>query len=385
MRVLDLFSGIGGFSLGLESTGHYQTVGFCEIEPFGRAVLNKHWPNVYCHEDVRTLTDDVVRRECGPVDMLCGGFPCQDISVAGKGKGLEGERSGLFFELARIVESVRPNWLLIENVPALRIRGSDRVIDELEGLEYSCWAFVVGAEHVGASHRRHRVWIVGHAGGTGAGDFQRAVSGQAWQCNDAPETAAVRQGNGASLPGRVDPADRDFQSVAYSKCQHSLQRYDITMLGGRSDQAEQAGVGSGGVGLADTHGEGSQVDPCQPRDDATERTPIERSCGVDQVNPTSQGLSDGRKQPLGGQGASQPQSERPSLTNRWPSGPGQQQHPWEESRLIEFPLGGAVDGVSSRLVRFANRNALKAFGNSVVPQVVAAFGRVIHQIDSSLG
>lgn len=160
IRVLDIFSGIGGFSLGLESTGGFRTVGFCEIEPFCREVLRKHWPDVPVHEDIREFTAESL----GGLrpDAIVGGFPCQDISVAGRGAGIEGARSGLWSEMFRLVRELRPRWVIAENVPALRARGSDRVLSDLEGECYSCWPLVVGAWAVGAPHRRDRVWIVAH-------------------------------------------------------------------------------------------------------------------------------------------------------------------------------------------------------------------------------
>src|SRR5512139_1178725 len=102
LRVLDLFSGIGGFSLGLERAG-MRTVAFCEIDPYARAVLRKHWPDVPCYEDVRTLTADRLAGDGIHPTVITAGFPCQDISVAGKGAGLAGARSGLWREVARLV------------------------------------------------------------------------------------------------------------------------------------------------------------------------------------------------------------------------------------------------------------------------------------------
>jgi DNA (cytosine-5)-methyltransferase 1 len=164
VRVLDLFSGIGGFSLGLEAAG-MQTAMFCEIEPYCRAVLAKHWPGVPIHDDVRTLDRVVVAQKTGPVDLVCGGFPCQNISVAGRGEGLEGDRSRLWFEYRRIIEEIAPRWVVIENVPALRSRGLDVVLGGLAALGYDAEWHCIPASAVGAPHRRDRVWIVANANG----------------------------------------------------------------------------------------------------------------------------------------------------------------------------------------------------------------------------
>lgn len=159
MNVLDLFSGIGGFSLGLERAG-MRTVAFCEADPFCRRVLHHHWPHVRIYDDVRSLTVQRLAADGIAVDLIAGGFPCQDISQAGRGAGLDGERSGLWGEFARIIREVGPDWAIIENVPALRALGADRVHDDLEAADYTARSLVVGAWHAGAPHRRNRAWIV---------------------------------------------------------------------------------------------------------------------------------------------------------------------------------------------------------------------------------
>lgn len=160
MNVLDLFSGIGGFSLGLERAG-MRTVGFCEISPFCRSVLRHHWPDVPIYEDIRSLTATGL----GRIDLICGGFPCQDISAAraATAPGIHGERSGLWFEMLRLVRECRPDWVLIENVARLRTLGADRVLGDLEEADYTPRPLVVGARDVGAPHPRARVWIVANA------------------------------------------------------------------------------------------------------------------------------------------------------------------------------------------------------------------------------
>ena len=123
LRVLSLFAGIGGFDLGLERTGGFETVAFCEINPFGRRVLAKHWPEVPCYDDVRTLTAERLRADGISVDVIVGGFPCQNVSIAaavhGGDSGLDGEQSGLWSEYERLIDELRPAEVIIENVDRL--------------------------------------------------------------------------------------------------------------------------------------------------------------------------------------------------------------------------------------------------------------------------
>jgi DNA (cytosine-5)-methyltransferase 1 len=155
LKVLDLFSGIGGFSLGLERTSGFETVAFCEIEPFPRKVLAKHWPGVPIYEDVTTAKFETI----GPVDLVTGGFPCQDISLAGKGAGLAGERSGLFWFVLRAAGMVGRPKLLLENVAALLNRGMGAVLGALAQSGYDAEWNCIPASYVGAWHRRDRIWI----------------------------------------------------------------------------------------------------------------------------------------------------------------------------------------------------------------------------------
>lgn len=158
LRVLDLFSGLGGFSLGLERTGGFRTVAFCEIEEFPRKVLRKHWPDVPIFEDVTNADFEPV----GPVDLVTAGFPCQDISLAGKGAGLTGERSGLFWHILRTVRMVGRPQLLLENVAELLNRGLGAVLGALAQIGYDAEWHCIPASAVGAPHVRDRVWIMAH-------------------------------------------------------------------------------------------------------------------------------------------------------------------------------------------------------------------------------
>lgn len=173
LKVLDLFSGIlvGGFSLGLERTGGFETVAFCEIEPFPRKVLAKHWPKVPQYEDVRTLTAERLAADGIAVDVITGGFPCQDISVAGKQAGIgEGTRSGLWSECLRLVSEIRPEYAIFENVSNLLSGPTgnpgawfSRVLSDLASVGYDAEWENIPASAVGAPHRRERVWIVAYS------------------------------------------------------------------------------------------------------------------------------------------------------------------------------------------------------------------------------
>lgn len=161
MNVLDLFSGIGAFSLGLERAGMH-TVAFCECDSYCRRVLAQHWPEIPCYDDVRSLTADRLRADGISVDVICGGFPCQDISVAGRGAGICGERSGLWREFARLIGELRPRYALVENVAALLFRGLGDVLGDLAALGYDAEWHCIPAAAVGAPHIRDRVWIVAY-------------------------------------------------------------------------------------------------------------------------------------------------------------------------------------------------------------------------------
>jgi len=161
LKVLDLFSGIGGFSLGLERTGGFETVAFCEIDPFCQKVLKKHWPDVPIYNDVRTLNYD------GAVDVITAGFPCQDVSTAGAKAGIgEGTRTGLFREVIRIAESKGLPIIIFENVSNfLSGNGGEWFYNFLSALDevgYNAEWFCITAASIGAPHERDRVWIVAY-------------------------------------------------------------------------------------------------------------------------------------------------------------------------------------------------------------------------------
>jgi DNA (cytosine-5)-methyltransferase 1 len=308
MIVGDLFSGIGGFSLGLERAG-MRTAWFAETDPFASAVLRKHWPEVPNHGDVRSIRAGAVER----VDVLCGGFPCQDISVAGLGRGLEGERSGLWREYARIIGELRPRYVIVENVAALLGRGLDRVLADLAALWYDAEWHVIPAAAVDAPHLRERVWII-------------AADADHRQRDEPADT--VRAGRDSADDGGARlPADADRRGLLRQRLEEHADEQGASRL-------EPHGLGARGWwdGEATADATIERVEGRRPdRIEVTYARALARLLGRDDAGA------------FWNDGASEP------------------------------PLRGADDGVPARL----DRGRLACLGNAVVPQIVEMIGRAI--------
>jgi DNA (cytosine-5)-methyltransferase 1 len=158
LKILDLFSGIGGFSLGLEATGHFETAAFCEIDPYCKQVLKKHWPNVPIFDDIRQLKGT----DIGTIDIITGGYPCQPFSVAGKQKAEQDPRH-LWPEYFRLIQELKPTWVIGENVSGHIKLGLDSVLEDLASEGYSSRTFSISAASIGANHKRERIWTVAYS------------------------------------------------------------------------------------------------------------------------------------------------------------------------------------------------------------------------------
>lgn len=334
MRVGSLFSGIGGLELGLERAG-MTTVFHVERDPYASQVLAKHWPHVPRFDDVRT----VGAHNLPACDVLCGGFPCQDISTAGLRAGIDGEQSGLWREYARIVREVRPRYVLIENVAALLVRGLERVLGDLAACGYDAEWDCIPAAAVGAPHRRDRIFVVAYP----RREFRR----------DEPECEPG--GGGASVAGD-DGAEGD---VAHAqRLAREPRRAGDADEGARGRDAGRGSVGADGVAHADGRGRGPEGvggvgRAVGERRDAANVSPAAAdasACAREVPNPECDGLE-----------GVFPRGSAARATLRsggdW----------W----AVEPDVGRVAHGVSARVDR------LRCLGNAVVPQVAEVIGRMI--------
>lgn len=199
MKLGSLFSGIGGFELGLErAIPELETIWQVEQDKFCQRVLSKHWPNAKIYDDVRNITKNNVE----PVDMLCGGFPCQDISIAGKGKGInEGKKSSLWWEMHRIISELRPRIVVLENVPAITFRGLDDVLGSLSEIGYDAEWCIISAAQFGAPHKRERWFCVAYPNSNRIREKNEICAGRASSeiCNRKSD-AAYPDSNRTQVP-----------------------------------------------------------------------------------------------------------------------------------------------------------------------------------------
>lgn len=205
--IASFFSGIGGLELGLEAALDAETVFQCERDPYARSVLERHWPGVPRSDDITALRGD---GDIPQAEVWCGGFPCQDISVAGRMEGIRGERSGLFFEWMRLVRAVRPRYVVMENVPAI-LAGENLgpVLGALAEAGYDAEWDVLGAWQVGAPHRRDRWFLIGWDANPGRIRVQGPFAGE-----DIGGWRQRREGRAPTLhhgPGRWNGRPRSYR------------------------------------------------------------------------------------------------------------------------------------------------------------------------------
>jgi DNA-cytosine methyltransferase len=242
LKHLDLFSGIGGFSLGLEATGGFETVAFCDVEEFPRKVLQKHWPDVKQYKDIKELTYEKLKADgIDTIDIITGGYPCQPFSVAGRKKGEEDPRH-LWPEYFRLVKECRPTWVIGENVGGHIKLGLDTVLENLESEGYAVRTFSIPASAVGANHKRERVWIVGYS------EYNGSLANEIKRSNNQND-ARGQEGTNSTLQSKGTSGSRDSSNVENTRRslwqRSELQRQNENEIGeGNANQSERSSSSS---------------------------------------------------------------------------------------------------------------------------------------------
>ena len=326
LRHLDLFSGLGGFSLGLEATGGFETVAFCDIEKFSRKVLKQHWPNIKQYKDIKELTYEQIKEDTlAPIDIITGGYPCQPFSVAGSQRG-EKDKRHLWPDMFRIIKECKPTWVIGENVSGHIKLGLDTVLQDLESEGYTVRAFSISASSVGANHQRERVWTVGYSEHNGS--------------SSTAESRVIDE-TGNNYTQRENKAR---ESARASRSEHSYAMEDSRQYGRRIESTwYKDSIGSG----------------------TSEET--QWSTNSSQTNGSSEGASlmaeatDTDSQRLQGLGTERELREgKTKGTSSW-------ERWWE----FEPNVGRVANGIPKRVDR------LKGLGNSLVPAIPYAIGRAI--------
>ena len=369
LKVLDLFSGIGGFSLALESTGHFQTIGFVENDEYCQAVLQHHFPEVPILGDIKNVTKETVPTR---PDVICGGFPCQPFSVAGDQRAKDDPRH-LWPEMLRIIKEQKPTWVVGENVSGLVKLGLDEILDEMEDQGYSTRTFNIPAFSVGAPHQRQRLWIIGHLGdpehnGSPTPERQRGLLKQPEEPKKQISIWEFEGTSGAS----GDVANPDNERVR-------------SRIGGDDFDYEEES-GEGGV-----DGEGSAGD-----DEWYDTSPTQDE-GVDMANPESfksreQTERQGRKNTARRSDDSRGTKTERTETVTDPNGKGLQgqrkKYKLPKSKRkreiggsswwdVEPNVGRVAYGVPNRVFK------LRALGNSIIPQIAQKIGYAIIEAEKN--
>ena len=386
LRVLDLFSGIGGFSLGLEATGGFEVVAHCEIEPFCQEILHRYWPQVKLYKDIKELnygqleTDGLISKQ-GDIDLICGGYPCQPFSVAGR-KGGEEDPRHLWPEYFRLIRELRPRYAVGENVGGHIRLGLDSVLEDLDSENYTARCFSVEAACVGAPHRRERIfWIAENMADADSNgekwnqseDRQRCRFEQNNSDARAREATDVPNSNREGLEGRTRHTGEEGRQV--------LPRVEDDGNKVRSAPGRSGGKGTRGTTETMADAESEFSERSEPEGNSGGQPQAQAGNGSGAVPDTSRKGLEGRTYPSDA-GAEGTQAQQ--LT----AGSGQR----NDGTLgpVESWVGDGTYGISAWLdgswehgldrvgVNIPQRKAqLMALGNAVVPQLVALVGHAI--------
>ena len=377
IKILDVCSGIGGFSLGLEATGGFDTVAFCEYDEFCRKVLNKHWPEVPIYKDLKEIGNEPTRL-IQEFDLICGGIPCQPFSLAGKQKGKEDDRH-LWPYMYEIIKHKKPTWVIVENVGGFVNVALDDVCLNLETEGYATQSFIIPACGVSAPHRRERIWIIGRR--FVADTKSNIEDGLSRESESEHDQGDTRLESERSDNGRIERGST--QDVADSNSGHDNgEKEEVRTRGQASDD--------GSTGERDV----SNTESIRSSSNNNDGSSIESS-GEDRVQSESgrERSSEGTGEDVPNSGSERGRSWQSDRQDAEDVGEltGSQEH---REGNAESRLGGMVDGLSSRLdghygfevepniPRVAEKipdrvNRLKALGNAIVTQNAMLIGLAI--------
>ena len=369
MKVLDLFSGLGGFSLGLERTGKYKTVAFCEMDKYCKLVLQKHWKGAKIYNDVKEITK--ARFEADGIEfpeVITGGFPCQPFSVAGKRQGTSDDRH-LWPEMFRIIKEFKPRWVIGENVKGLINLENGMVFEtvctDLEGEGYEVRAFNIPAAGVGAPHRRERIWIVAHA--KRYNEIQKIQRSDGTQnqiqdkCGQEDNTSRI-----SSRTSSIRQTDHGYENMENTRRtlqqgtelgktnEDETRKEDANQLE-RSGSASEINVANTDSRLSDRENEEVQSGR-QTFDTSSQRTDV----------AYTQSSNRDDYETISGNGESQ--TQKVSRDGSSLSGESSWWH-------VEPDVGRVAHGVPGRVHR------LKALGNSIIPKIAEEIGKAIIEAD----
>jgi len=372
LKVLDLFSGIGGFSLALESTGHFQTIGFVENDEYCQAVLQHHFPEVPILGDIKNVTKETVPTR---PDVICGGFPCQPFSVAGDQRAKDDPRH-LWPEMLRIIKEQKPTWVVGENVSGLVKLGLDEILDEMEDQGYSTRTFNIPAFSVGAPHQRQRLWIIGHLGdpehnGSPTPERQRGLLKQP---EEPKKQISIWESEGTS-GASGDVANPDNEGVR-------------SRIGGDDFDYEEES-GEGGVDGEGSAGDDEWYDTSPTQDEGVDVSDTDNTRDRTQEHRVDE---DGKKNIQGRQEHTQFKSSRHGADIPDPNGKGLQgqrkKYKLPKSKRkreiggsswwdVEPNVGRVAYGVPNRVFK------LRALGNSIIPQIAQKIGYAIIEAEKN--
>ena len=411
LKVLDLFSGIGGFSLGLEQTGHFKTVAFCEIDKYCRQILEKHWKKVKIYNDVKEITKERLQADgIDPPAVITGGFPCQPFSVAGNQKGTSDNRY-LWPEMFRIIQELTPRWVVGENVKGItNIQDGmvfETVCTDLEGEGYEVRAFNIPAAGVGAPHRRERLWIVAHSKFNGLSSSQKpdsikkTISKESHGENNSFNTTGtsglstskqIMENSRRTIRGEQSTRNKEsIGSGTSEKTEWSANSDSFARSSKRkkimanpninrekwnqSEDGQRSGAQQSSEDVANTSKIRSSSESIRNSTSLEKKSQRKKEEGNQSTIRTSAGNTDGantesiRSREFGH--SNHTQGREGSRSTQFDSGSStQRKQGWLN---IEPNVGRVAHGISGRVHR------LKGLGNSIIPKIAEELGKAIYK------